>query len=520
MTGQARVLNLLHAAHPDDVPRVLALFSDADLRAGLASEHCDPALRAVAVRTADPFPARRGRAAARIRVHRSGSAADPDHRGRPARAGHPHHPDREALCHAVLDPRPPALALVDEPGRAPEAVCLASRTPLQPALPDGVTPFGRPQADLRRLIHTRLNAALGDAPLVWHGVLARVGAWEGSFADLVALATTWGPRPPASELPIRFRARTEVFPPGVLFAMAPPEVAGAVLAQTGARSQDLVEGLLKHAPYHPAYLAHVLGPAGTAYHAACLAQNASMPLAAAHGFLDRAADSRIAGLLAQSHDDLALRLHAARVARSSADGRPSRIRPAELTGTAEEVHAMLAAAGTAEALADVLTELRPVLLRLPDGPGLRLLAYRRLAELAGPEAVWAVELHHAGRLDRMLPAVRASMTAESALPIQEAAAALTAPGPPPAGPRQDPLTEWPLEEAVRTHLDHRVDRWRVLIGLAGTDPAPLFDLVQRLGSSPGGQPVRPAGRRVQDLNRTPPADGPARGHPAREGDDR
>jgi hypothetical protein len=41
-------------------------------------------------------------------------------------------------------------------------------------------------------------------------------------------------------------------------------------------------------------------------------------------------------------------------------------------------------------------------------------AYARLASLAGPEAVWAVELEHAGTLARMDPVIRRSMQAGNA----------------------------------------------------------------------------------------------------------
>lgn len=477
MTGPARVLNLLHAAHPDDVPRVLNLMTDAELDAGLASELCDPVLRA---------------------ADRDGPR-----------------PDRQALCRALLAPRPALVALLQEPGRAPEAVCAASRALYQPMLPDGVTPFGRPQADLRRLIAGRINGALGDAWPLWHGVLTRIGAWEGSFADLIALATSWGPRPPASDLPIKHKAPTEIFPPGVLFGMAPPRVGEAILAYTGPRSQDLVESLLKLAPYHPAYLEHVLGPAGTSYHEGCLAQSRAMPLAAAHDFLTRSANPRVPRLLANAHDDLPLRLHAVRVIR--ADPRAQE-RAGTLETSVEQIHATLTAADTAESLIGYLAELRPILKRHPAGPRLRLLAYPRLARMAGPEAVWAVELEYCTRLEDMTPAVRASMETNSSAPLEQVAAGIEAPGRPPEPPLQVPPAHWPLEDAVHAHLDHRPERWRVLIELAGTDPAPVAGLVRAAGAELVGQRVRPAGRGVQDLNRTPPVPGPDHDEPAQEGD--
>ena len=50
-------------------------------------------------------------------------------------------------------------------------------------------------------------------------------------------------------------------------------------------------------------------------------------------------------------------------------------------------------------------------------PATRLRSYVRLAELAAPEVAWAVELARAGSLERMMPAVRASMAEGTAQPM-------------------------------------------------------------------------------------------------------
>jgi hypothetical protein len=51
------------------------------------------------------------------------------------------------------------------------------------------------------------------------------------------------------------------------------------------------------------------------------------------------------------------------------------------------------------------------------GPEARLAAYIRLAEMTAAEVVWAVELTRAGSLERMIPAVRASMAEGTAAPL-------------------------------------------------------------------------------------------------------
>ncbi|MEY9933984.1 hypothetical protein ABH926_008647 [Catenulispora sp. GP43] len=53
----------------------------------------------------------------------------------------------------------------------------------------------------------------------------------------------------------------------------------------------------------------------------------------------------------------------------------------------------------------------------------RLFAYAHLARISGVEGVWTLEMNRAGSLERMHPAVRASMESGSAVPLLEAAVA-------------------------------------------------------------------------------------------------
>ncbi|NUR62863.1 MAG: hypothetical protein HOV87_30055 [Catenulispora sp.] len=117
-----------------------------------------------------------------------------------------------------------------------------------------------------------------------------------------------------------------------------------------------------------------------------------------------------------------------------------------------------------------------------EGPGL-LACYARLAELAGLEPVWALELDRTGSLERMHPAVRASMAAGDAGPLLDGARAPSEAGPEPVPGRRsdavldDPLA-WPLEDAVRAGLDGRPERWRAVVKalMSGADD-PLLDVV-------------------------------------------
>ena len=56
-------------------------------------------------------------------------------------------------------------------------------------------------------------------------------------------------------------------------------------------------------------------------------------------------------------------------------------------------------------------------------PQARLFAYAHLARISGIEGVWTLEMERAGTLERMHPAVRASMQSGSAVPLLEAAVA-------------------------------------------------------------------------------------------------
>ena len=462
MNAPARVLNLLHAARPEDVAPVLSLLSGTDLAAALASEHCDPKLRTVAA-------------------------------------------DREALRHALLRLRDATEHLPTAPNAVRETVRLAARAPYQRVLPDGVTPYGRPQADLSRRLSGDLDAVLADDPRRWFGVMALVDKWSRSFADLLDEAAGWRTESQLPTVFARFRQRTELFLPGVLLAMAPAPVVADVLAYTGRRSDGLIEGLLKHAPYQPAYLDYAFGPDGTDYARQSLCAGTGKPLAVAHVLLDRGVGVSNTALITAAHADLALRL---RVFRSSdSSDSPWQTSNLSLT-TPEQFHALLSAAETPEGLLGLLMELRPLLRRNPASADLRLHAYRRLALMAGPEPVWSAELAYAGGLDAMHPSVRASMAENDTPPLFAAADAVTPPAPPPAPPNQGSLTDWTLEEAVRTRLDGRLDRWRTI--LRSSDEASEAPSAAANQSALAivqwatDQSVRPAGRDIENLNK--PAD--------------
>ncbi len=114
----------------------------------------------------------------------------------------------------------------------------------------------------------------------------------------------------------------------------------------------------------------------------------------------------------------------------------------------------------------------------------RAAAYAVLAEAAGVEAVWALELELTRGLKAMAPFVRESMATGDAEPLIEAARGFPVPG---GGQWPRNLPSWrdgidldhpldrPLENLVRAHLDGRPDRWLHLADLLRAKPDARYE---------------------------------------------
>jgi hypothetical protein len=97
----------------------------------------------------------------------------------------------------------------------------------------------------------------------------------------------------------------------------------------------------------------------------------------------------------------------------------------------------------------------------PLPPEARLFAYAHLARMSGLEAVWTLELDRAGGLEKMDPAVRASMESGSAVPLVEAAVANPYRGmlqdavTSVAGLRREEMLDWPFpwQDPDRSRVD-------------------------------------------------------------------
>ena len=145
----------------------------------------------------------------------------------------------------------------------------------------------------------------------------------------------------------------------------------------------------------------------------------------------------------------------------------------------------------------------------------RLLAYAALAEEAGPEVVWALEVERTGSTLSVSEEVRASMAVGSAAPLAAAAERIRSDALPGsfdgAGAMPPELTDedfaehsisWPDVDLVRDLLDGHAERWLALATLtqeetesapippeaASRAETPFHDLVGRAVAATGGDP--------------------------------
>ncbi|MEY9934750.1 hypothetical protein ABH926_009418 [Catenulispora sp. GP43] len=435
---------------------------------------------------------------------------------------------RRGLLHGSLS-APEAVAHAE-----PAADVLALALPTPPGLTEYYTAKGkngfaphfvrippeaeeRYQADLRAAI----AEAIGPDPVRWLKVLTRVAAWEGSLGGPGGLLEAVDAGAP---LPERRAGRWPrgVDPAAVVLEVAPAEVAAAVRAVVegralvGAAADDqpptsaaespgpetraligVLTRILDRGPEPRWLLDLALGPNGTPAMRLAAARNP----AATVGTLWRLADREPAepGVLAAVylHPLASLELRIAAVVRSEAAGgvypglvrrlvtrpvEPAMLQPVLESRDPELLHTVLRRSNRS-----LQTDRRVV-------------AYARLAEAAGPEPVWALELERAGSLERMHEAVRASMSAHSDEPLRAAAEDIARPEP------ERVATGWDADfqpsrpdtaERVRRHLDGRPERWSRLAEPGAT----LYGL---LAEFEGAEPQVPRPRQSQTPSPVPP----------------
>ncbi|MBS2533375.1 hypothetical protein KGQ20_11385 [Catenulispora sp. NF23] len=367
----------------------------------------------------------------------------------------------EALCGATLT----AEQLVEHTRPAGLTLALAVCTPA-----DRLRPWvRRATGDIRALLARRLAEELGEDYESWAAVITLGGTFRGTFAELLhgddATPRVW-----------RFvrETRSDHAAQNVLLALAPRGIAARYLADLdgppavrGSGTPDpRWELMLSSGPLCRPLIEHVIA-LGTAEQVLWLVKNKLCP--------DSTLERVLPGHAADIFDLPLTSPHVAgRAFRSMDREGQNRVRLAWWVRGASQDQLM----DLAWSLTDAPGPLHELVLALfpdPVEPSMLTCMYAALAEAAGPEPVWALELRRAGTLEQAMPEVRASMAACSAAPLIEAA-------------RRTPRRHWidtldddgfgcqllrteaeldrtghlPLEALVAEQLDGRPDRWRAV----------------------------------------------------------
>ncbi|WP_194914498.1 hypothetical protein [Catenulispora rubra] len=467
--GPATVLRLLGSARPADVPHVLGTLTPDQLAEAVATVDL-PLAPAVVAHVSRCGPPQARRVLARRLVQQ------PEHvPPRPltldaylialAEAAATDYRDDAvtrlralalaALCAGALT----AEQILDHTRPAALTLALAVCTPADYARPW----MRRATGDVRVLLARRLSEELGEDDRRWAAAITVSGSFTGTVAELLH----------SDQAPAGFRRffdanHSDYAPQNVLLALAPRGVAGRYLAGvglSGPAGDHQWEWMLASGPLSRPLVDHVLAH-GTVGHRRRLLGNELCP--------DYVLEQAPVGYTREILLRRLLPPHVRSRAFHFFDREPREAR--------------LWARGLAERGRDDLIDLAWSLLDAPellrqvvvaalgraDQATLTCL-YGALAEAAGPEPVWALDLERAGSLEAVLPPVRASMASCSAEPLVEAA-------------RQTPRRHWidvldperfgcqglraeaeldrtghfPLEALVAAHLDGRADFWAEL----------------------------------------------------------
>jgi hypothetical protein len=518
--GPVSVLRLLGSARPADVPAVLAVLAPDQLAEAVAAVDL-PLAPAVAAHISQHGPAQARRTLARRLVQQ------PEHvparpltldrylrvLGEAAAAGYRDQDvDRiravalEALCAGSLS----AEQVVEHTRPAALALALAASTPADQSRPGA----RRATGDVRVLVARRLGEAFGAddgrwaAAIMLSGGFGGFGGFRGSLPELVERVRA-EPAEPADRVDLGDSSgcadrstHSDHAAQNVLLALAPRTVATRYLAGPAEpatafrpRARDHHwEWMLTSGPLSRPLVDHVLAH-GTAGQRRNLIGNKLCP------------DSVLEQALPGHTREILLRATI-----------PPHVRAAAFrTFEREPREARLWARGLAGDGRDQLIDLawdltdRPSLLRqvvsavlTRADPATLTCLYGALAEAAGPEPVWALELERTESLDAALPQVRDSMAACSAEPLVDAA-------------RQTPRRHWidalepeafggqllradaeldrvghfPLEALVAAHLDGRPERWREVARRLAAGAAPVTSVIAAVAALPAASALTP-----------------------------
>lgn len=331
-----------------------------------------------------------------------------------------------------------------------------------PAGPAGLDRAVRELVELRDLLAERLRERLGDDADRWiRVVLAVESRLDRPLAALIDEAATAGP-PPAEPATRWWPPPERSGPPcapNVLLSFAPSDVAAHVLRHLPARTRLMAQ----RRPLFPALIDAALGPEGDEETRAAVAASPWTPESTMRALVeDPETSEKVLWDVFRTRGDATLRRVALR--RLLDQGMTSGRLAEGLRDGPVGISALFDGCTDPVLIAGLVGHVPHF--RRAGGRADRLRLYARLAELAGPEPVWALEVKLARTLDRMDETVRASMTSGDAAPLlagaaeplpeAENAVPETWPEPPPRDPG------WTRAELVRDALDGRADRWLLL----------------------------------------------------------
>jgi len=359
---------------------------------------------------------------------------------------------------------------------------------------EAIVPAARGRADLAEELRELLYKRIGDDVPLWNVLLIRSLVWSGTVAELIDSTAVLGPRQAVPDGEDLDEAIDDEVPnANVLLSFARPHVALEIWYDGPGPLNPYELALLEGRPLPPGLVSRALSIDAGRDARRLLAANPATPTAVLHRLLHDPADPMDTRLFMLGDvADPAIRYAALELLEESGTSWPQIMHYVKTIGEAGVYH-LAAAAPNVERLHFLLKKLGKHL-----GPDTTAILYGRLAEQAGPEPVWDLAVLAAGTLENVDPFVRSSMSTGEIRPLVMAAElagqrhlpGVTVPDPDhfPAPHPEDPA-RWPLETAVRQHLDNDPHRWRIMVRrLMEAGPleyAQLVDLVQAVGDGAG-----------------------------------
>jgi hypothetical protein len=328
---------------------------------------------------------------------------------------------------------------------------------------------GEPRAadDMRISLAKYLGEQLGADPERWAYVVANVNGYQGTIPELAAESAT--PSDHRAAVYPNPLAKTDVDPANILLALMPRNVAARALRTT--RMEPHIATAAAKAPLCRALVEHVIAD-GTGYEQTVLAANAATPDPVLLRLLEMTASTDAVFAIMDRRRVGRKVLERAYATAPRGDRLKQWLTGRNLVAVAHALRYMT------DDPAWLLSVLRATIPQPgPHAENGRVLAYKLLADVAGVEAVWALELELAGSLDAMAPYVRASMARGDALPLAQASWAIPDEEARWAKRHQswssdealDHPLDRPLEKLIRLHLDRHPERWLRLAALLQAD---------------------------------------------------